>query len=299
MKPEWHSVFKLGTGAFLLYLCILYWHGVSSFLAILFQAAMPLLIGCVIAYLLNILVSLYEKHYFVKSQHPAIEKSRRPVCIAAAFITLIVIFAFIICLVVPQLIDCVQLLAADLQTFVAALPAQLRQFNILPEDLLAALSSINWQEKVGKAIQLLTSGLGSAMDAVLTVVFNVFSSIVTVFISIIFSIYILMAKERLGRQFDRLIVRYTKTSWQENIHHVLTVTNDCFRRYIIGQCKEAVILGVLCILGMLILRLPYAVMIGTLIGFTALIPIAGAYIGASVGAFIIFMVSPMKALVFL
>ncbi len=80
---------------------------------------------------------------------------------------------------------------------------------------------------------------------------------------------------------------------------MLAVTNDCFRRYIIGQCTEAVILGVFCIFGMLVLRFPYAVMIGTLIGFTVLIPIAGAYIGAGVGAFMIFMVSPIQAAPFL
>ncbi len=299
MNLEWRSVFKLGTGAFFLYLCVLYWLDISHFLSALFHAAMPLAVGCVIAYLLNILTSLYEKHYFTKSPSLAIAKIRRPVCVAAAFITLIAIVVFIIALVVPQLIDCVQLLVSDLQALVTALPEKLRRFDILPEDLLAALSGINWQEKIGKAIGLLTNGLGSAMDTVLTVVSSVFSSIVTAFMSIIFSIYVLMGKERLGRQFDRLIVRYTKTNWQETIYHVLAVTNDCFRRYIIGQCTEAVILGVLCILGMLVLRFPYAVMIGTLIGFTALIPIVGAYIGAGVGAFMIFMVSPIQAAAFL
>ncbi len=299
MKLEWRSVFKLGTGAFFLYLCVLYWPDVSHFLSALFNAAIPLAVGCVIAYLLNILTSLYEKRYFAKSQSSAIAKTRRPVCVAAAFITLIAIVVFIISLVVPQLVDCVHLLVSDLQTLVTDLPEKLGRFGILPEDLLAALSGINWQEKIGKAIELLTNGLGSAMDTVLTVVSSVFSSIVTAFMSIIFSIYILMGKERLGRQFDRLIVRYTKTSWQGTIYHVLAVTNDCFRRYIIGQCTEAVILGVLCILGMLVLRFPYAVMIGTLIGFTALIPIAGAYIGAGVGAFMIFMVSPVQAVAFL
>jgi len=299
VKREWSSVFKLGICAFLLYLCILYWPDVSHFLAALFHSALPLIVGCVVAYLMNILASFYEKHYFVKSKHSIITKSRWPVCVAAAFITLIVIVVFIIALVVPQLIDCVQLLAVDLQTLVSALPTWLEQFDILPDDLLVALSGINWQEKIGKAIQLLTNGLGSAMDMVLTVVSSVFSSIITAFMSVIFAIYLLMGKARLGRQFDTLIVRYMKTSWQEKMRHVLAVTNNCFRRYIIGQCTEAVILGALCILGMLIFRLPYAVMIGTLIGFTALIPVAGAYIGAGVGAFMIFMVSPMQAVVFL
>ncbi len=299
MKWDWRSVFKLGACAFLLYLAILYWPSVSRSLAALFHAAMPLALGCVIAYLLNILASLYERHYFSKSKHSAVMKSRRPVCVAAAFITLLAIIAFMLALVVPQLIDCVQLLAADLQTLLSALPAQMERFDVLPEGLLDALSGVNWQEMIGKAMELLTNGLGSVMNTVLAVVSSVFSSIVTAFVSVVFAIYLLMGKERLGRQFDRLIARYMKKSWQRKLRHVLTLTNGCFRRYIVGQCTEAVILGILCILGMLLLRLPYAVMIGTLIGFTALIPIAGAYIGAGVGAFMIFMVSPMQAVAFL
>ncbi len=299
MKWDRRSIFKVGACAFLLYLAIQYWPNVSHFLATLFHSAMPLAVGCVIAYLLNILASLYERHYFSKSKRPAVLKSRRPVCVAAAFITLIAIVAFMIALVVPQLVDCVQLLAADLQTLLSALPAQVERFDILPEEMLNALSGLNWEEMIGKAIDLLTSGSGSVMNTVLAVVSSVFSSIVTAFLSVVFAIYLLMGKERLGRQFDRLIARYMKKSWQEKMCHVLAVANDCFRRYIVGQCTEAVILGILCILGMLLLRFPYAVMIGTLIGFTALIPIAGAYIGAGVGAFMIFMVSPMQAVAFL
>lgn len=83
------------------------------------------------------------------------------------------------------------------------------------------------------------------------------------------------------------------------ITYVLSIMNDCFRKYIVGQCTEAVILGLLCIIGMLILQLPYATMIGALIALTALIPVAGAYIGAVVGAFMILTVSPIKALFFL
>jgi len=289
----------LGACAFLLYLAIHYWPDVSRFLAALFHAAMPLAVGCVIAYLLNILASFYERHYASKTAHPAVIKSRRPVCVAAAFLTLIAIAAFVVALVVPQLIDCVQLLAADLQTLVAALPARLERFDALPEELLTALSGVNWQEIIEKAAGLLTNGLGSVMNAVLAVVSSVFSGIATAFLSVVFAIYLLMGKDRLGRQLDRLLARYMKTGWQTKIRHVLAVTNDCFHRYIVGQCTEAVILGVLCILGMLLLRFPYAVMIGTLIGFTALIPIAGAYIGAGVGAFMIFMVSPVQSVAFL
>lgn len=93
--------------------------------------------------------------------------------------------------------------------------------------------------------------------------------------------------------------RYMSTSLCANVHHVLSVLNECFHKYIVGQCTEALLLGGLCTLGMLILQLPYATMTGAVIAFTALIPVAGAYIGAGVGAFMILTVSPVKAIIFL
>ena len=95
---------------------------------------------------------------------------------------------------------------------------------------------------------------------------------------------------------DRLI---KKPHRSERIKHALSVMNQCFRRYIVGQVTEALILGALCTIGMLILQIPYASVIGALVTFMALIPIMGAYISAIVGSIIIFTVSPVKALVFL
>lgn len=118
-------------------------------------------------------------------------------------------------------------------------------------------------------------------------------------IGLIFAIYLLIGKETLGGQVKRLMNHYLKPSWNEKIGYVLTIFDNSFHKFIVGQCIEAVVLGVLCMIGMSVLRLPYAMMIGTLIGFTALIPVAGAYIGAGVGAFMILTVSPVQALIFL
>ena len=89
-----------------------------------------------------------------------------------------------------------------------------------------------------------------------------------------------------------------RPKWAKRLLYGLRIFNESFRGYIVGQCTEAVILGVLCVVGMLIFRFPYAGMIGSLVGFTALIPVAGAYIGAAVGAVMILTQSPLKALLF-
>lgn len=299
MKIEWRSCLKVVVSIFLVYLCIHYWSGAAGLLTALLDASAPLLIGCVIAYLIDILMSIYERHYFVKSNRAVVRRSRRPVCMAAAFITLLAVIGLIIRLVVPQLVSCIRLIIAAFPDAMNTLTAGFEKLNILPENIIDTLSSIDWQSKIGQLINVLTSGIGSVMDIVISTVSAVFSGVVTLFLSIIFAIYLLLEKERLGRQFDRLMKRYMKKSWYDKVIHILVILSDCFHRYIVGQCTEAVILGVLCMLGMLILRLPYAAMIGALIGFTALIPVAGAYIGAGVGAFMIFMASPVQAVVFL
>ena len=115
----------------------------------------------------------------------------------------------------------------------------------------------------------------------------------------IFSIYLLLGKDRLKGQLMRLIKHYLSEKWYNRLFYLIKVLDDSFHRYIIGQCTEAVVLGVLCTAGMFLLRLPYAPMIGALVGFTALIPVAEAYIGAFVGALMLLTVSSVKSLVFL
>lgn len=299
MRVEWKTCFKIGFSIFVLYLCIHFFPNAMDLFSAMIGAASPLIVGCIIAYLVNILMSLYEKYYFPKSKKVAVCKSRRPVCMLAAMITLIAVIALIIVLIVPQLTACVQLLIAELPGALKTVVAWLEKLNILPEDIIDALRSIDWQSKISQILGVLTSGVGSVMNIVVTTVSSVFSGIVTALIGIIFAIYLLAGKEKLANQCDRLMNRYMKKAWYKKTMHVLTIINDCFRRYIVGQCTEAVILGVLCMIGMLILRLPYAAMIGALIAFTALIPVAGAYIGGGVGAFMILTVSPVKAIIFL
>ena len=298
MKIEWKSCFRVGVSIFILYLCIQYWPNVMGFLSTAVGAAFPLLAGCIVAYMVNILMSFYEKRFFTKKETPFLRKSRRPICLILAFLTLLAIVLLVIGLVVPQLVSCVKLIFSALPGAITAFIEWLEKFNILPEDIAATLSAIDWQSKVGQILNAFTSGVGNVMDVVIGTVSSVFSGVVTGFLSVIFSIYLLLGKDALLRQSDRVLRRYMPKTWYDKVLYVLRILNDCFRRYIVGQCTEAVILGVLCTVGMWILRLPYATMIGALIAFTALIPVAGAYIGGGIGALMIFSVSPIQAVIF-
>lgn len=295
MKLEWKTCWKVGLSAFLLYLAIRFWPAVGNLLTTLIGAASPLIIGCLIAYILNILMTAYERHYFPKSTKTGAVKSRRPVCMIAAMVTLAAIIALVAVLIVPQLAECVALLVAEIPAAAEFIIAQLDKLDFVSDSLVNTLEGIDWNSRLNDIL----SSLGSVVDVVMSTVVSVFSGVVTAFLAIIFAVYLLASKEKLARQCDRLMYHGLRSRLYDQVLYVLRVLNDCFRKYIVGQCTEAVILGGLCTLGMLIFRLPYATMIGALIAFTALIPVAGAYIGAGVGAFIILMVSPVKALWFL
>lgn len=299
MKLKWQTCFRVVVSLFVLFLCIQYWPSAANFLSMAFSAAAPLFIGCVVAYLVNILMRFYEKHYFPNTGKGVLTKSRRPVCMLAAFITLIAVVVLVIWLIVPQLASCVQLLLVEIPAAVQELIAWGRANGVIPENILDMLGQIDWRGRINQIVSVLTTGIGSATEILITSVSFVFSGVVTALLSAIFAIYILSGKEKMASQFSRLGNRYLKPAWLCKVRYILDTMNDCFHKYVVGQCVEAVILGGLCTVGMLILRLPYAVMIGAVIAFTALIPVAGAYIGGGIGAFIILMESPVKALIFL
>ncbi|MBQ2251891.1 MAG: AI-2E family transporter [Clostridia bacterium] len=296
----WKNCLKVGVSAFLLFLCVHYWSSIAKLLAEAFTAAAPVFIGFAIAYVLNLLMNLYEKIYFPKYKNKKIvSRTKRPICLVLTLCTFLAVIALLIWIVVPELVQCISFLLAEIPPLIQKLLKSEWISEVLPSDILSKLLSIDWMSYIEKIVGTLGSGIGNAVSAVVTLLTSTVSIIVTIFISLIFSIYMLIDKEKLFDQSKRLTRSYLSGKHFDKISHVTSVLNDSFRRYIVGQFTEAIILGVLCSIGMIIFKFPYAGMIGTLIGFTALIPVAGAYIGAGVGAVMILTVSPIKALLFL
>ena len=297
---SWKNCFRAAFSVFVLFVCISGWEYVVKFSGMMFQAVWPIILGIVMGYILNILMNFYERHYFPKKIHEKkFQKSRRPVCLAASFVTLIVILVWLTGTVIPELVSCVKFLTAEIPPAIEGMFTSEWMNEVLPEDVLYQLSSMDLMEHVLKIVQKITSSLGDAANVILNAVSSTISIIVNVFIGTVFSIYLLSGKEKIKEQSLRVMGHYLPEKWKEKILYGFSVLNDSFHKYIVGQCTEALILGALCFAGMVVFRFPYAGMIGTLIGFTALIPIAGAYIGAGVGAIMILTVSPLKAVLFL
>lgn len=303
MKLEWKTCLRLGVTAFLLYLATYYWEKIAGFAGMLLTASGALLLGCVIAYILNILMSFYERYYFPSTKSGRVKKSRRPVCMVAAVATLVGLVVLIVRLVIPELIASVRLLVAEVPDSIEQTIAWLNHneffSELMTDDFRKSLEAVDWEQKITQMFRIFMQGVGGTVQMAVSVVSTVAGGVTKLAIGTVFAMYLLLGKERLISQFKRLMKHYLPSSWDKRIMYVTTTFNGCFHRFIVGQCTEAVILGGLCIVGMWIFRFPYAVMVGTLVGFTALIPVAGAYIGAGVGAFMILTVSPVKAVGFL
>ena len=304
MRYEWKGWFRLGITLFLLYLAIHYWGALSHGALLVLGSSAPLLLGAVIAYAVNILMSIYERVYWPESTRAAVVRTRRPVCLLLAFASLIAIVILIIRMILPELVQCVGLLVEEVVPLIERLAHLLNQRVDLAQILsssgvILSDGNIDWKEIITSAVNWAVVGLGGVMGSVVSLFSAVVSTAFTLVVSLIFSIYLLVGKEKLKRQGAVVLRTYLKPSWYRSLVYFLETLNSCFHRFIVGQCTEAVILGLLCIAGMALFRFPYATMVGTLIGFTALIPVAGAYIGAGVGAFMIFTVSPVQALLFL
>lgn len=288
----------------MVYLTLRYWEPLTATAFNMLGAAMPLILGGGIAYVVNVLMRFYEKRFFPNSAKPWLTRMRRPLCMLLAFATAVLVLFVLVRMILPELIHAINLI-------VASLPGALAQFFQWIEEKLAeagyleAVSNLlpadnfDWQGTVTKGLNLLISGVGGVLGATVSVVSTTAAKLISFFLSLVFAFYLLADKEKLGAQFRRLIRAYLGEKVERKLFHFLGTMDESFHSYIVGQCTEALILGSLCILGMVIFQFPYAVMIGTLIGFTALIPIAGAYIGAGVGAFLIFTVDPIKSLLFL
>ncbi|MGN0262056.1 MAG: AI-2E family transporter [Eggerthellaceae bacterium] len=279
---------------FALWLIVHYWDQAMALLGGIFSALAPLIIGFAIAYVVNILMVPIEGKLGGLIKNPKGKKALRPLSMLLSFVLLIGIFVAIFSLVIPKMASCFEVLARQIQDMTSFLMPYLSQW--LSPDV---LGQFDMQNMVKNGIKWLLSLADGTLNNFIAGAGAFFSSTVNILIAIVLSVYLLSGKERLLSQLSILMDAYLPVALRKKIRYVTGMTNRCFHNYIVGQSVEAVILGTLCAIGMAILQMPYSAMIGCVVGATALIPFVGAYIGAAVGAVLIFTVSPIKALFFL
>lgn len=270
---------------------------ILSILGYIINVLSPFLFGIILAFVLNVLVNFIEKKIFGKIKPSKTwQKVKRLVSITLSLILVILIIVFIMNLLIPQLKNSVSLFTESLPEYKEDVIGILNKFDVTD-------STINKvSEYLDNFSKVITDYIKGNSKDVITITTEVATSIVEIIskaiIAIVFAIYMIAQKETLRRQFNKLMNAYLKPKTIDKINTVAVTANKTFSNFVTGQCLEALIFGSLCFIGMLIFGFPYAPTISVLIGFTALIPIFGAFIGTALGAFLILMVSPIKAILF-
>lgn len=287
--------------AALLALVVKYSDSIFQAVQMVFSLLTPILIGCGIAYVLNLLVVRLEHLPFLARESSPLYRVRRAVSIVGALVIILAVLVLLIAIIIPQLVDAFRVMLVGIPPLLDEMADWLTSLgNPTPriEQWLNSLD-INWPQFVQKAASYLTSGMGSIFSSAVSIVSNVGGIVMQFVIALIFALYLLAGKERLAGQCRSLAEVYLKEKTYHRVMYVISTANDTFSKFFIGQFTEAIIIGVLCTVGMLIFRFPYATMVGTLVGATALLPVVGAYLGAGVGAFMIMTVNPLQAIAFL
>ena len=269
-----------------------------------FGLLQPLFIGFCIAFVLNVPMRFLEGHLFTRTKKPILQALRRPLCILISIVFIVTVLSVIFLLVIPELLNAFGVLAKSIPLFLDAVLKGLQNWSAENADAIPSLQQwlanlkIDWAGIGRSLITFATTGAGNLLGSTVQVATSIAGSLTNLMFSFFLALYMLLGKEKLIRQIRAVLRAVFPLAAVRRIEAVLSLSARIFASFITGQCTEACILGTLCWLGMTLLRLPYAPMIGALIGFTPLIPIVGAFMGTIVGAFMIAMVNPMSAVWF-
>ena len=269
----------------------------------------PFILGIAIAFVLNILTKFFEEKLFSRrdkknrrNKKPKTSTGKRVISMILAIVVLLAIVALVIGLVIPELIKTIKILGDSLpelleegKVYISDLLVKYPQINDSITDLQKSIENININDEINKFLNTYGSGL---LQTSINVISSFAGAVVTFIIALAFAIYALAQKEKLILQSKKMLYAYVKEKTADKIMNIARTANQTFSNFISGQFIEALILGFLCMVGMLLLNIPYAVTIGVLVSFTALIPIVGAIIGCVIGAIMILAYSPIKAVIF-
>jgi predicted PurR-regulated permease PerM len=286
------------------------WNVCKIFLGIL----SPFIWGLAIAFILNIFMTFYENKVFKsrKKESAKIKEknnktknivrkkksgAKRTLSIMLSILTIIAVISIILTLIIPQFIEVIRNLISNIPSYLE----NLKNYGIEITEKVPEIN--NYIQNIHIDTEALKNGIMNISKDVLSVTINqisgVFSGIVNFVIAIVFAVYVLANKEDLKIQAKKFVYARFNKEKADFIVKVSRLSRDSFRNFLTGQAKEAVILGVLCAIGMLILQIPYAGPIGALTALTAFIPIVGAFIGGFIGAVLIVAVDPIKAIIFI
>ena len=264
----------------------------------LYNLLSPIIVGICIAFIFNVLLKLLEERVFARlTRFPRWERYKRGVCTLLTYLIIIGILFILMFMIVPELQKSFATLISNIpyyaDSFQKWLDSVMKYFNISPD--FTKRFEIDWE----KLVQTVQEVSPRFFNTTMGITSSIFSGLFNFVLGVVFSIYLLLHKEKLCLQLKKVVYAFFHKKHADYLVNAGRLSNKIFARFVSGQLTEAVIIGLLCFIGMNIFRMPYSLLISTVVGLTALIPIFGAFIGTALGAFILLMIRPMTALWFI
>ena len=271
------------------------WSGVLLFLRVL----APFIMGFSIAFILNIPMKFNEYLLFKKLKIPMHSSLKRPIALLLTVIIFAGILAIVMVSVIPELSTTLKLLRHNLPQYFEKTKDWLEEIlaSWQFQDAVAWVEALefDWNRIFNTITDMIQASLGGIFNSTVSMVSSIFSGVITFILSMVFAVYMLMEKEVLRKQLTKVLYAYATPQHSQTTLEILALTQKTFSSFIAGQVLEALILGILFLITMLIFRFPYALVISMFIGFASIIPVFGAFVGLFIGFFLILLVNPIQA----
>lgn len=263
----------------------------------LMRIVFPFILGGAMAFILNIPMHFLEGRVFAKAKK---KKLVRPVSLVLSILFVVAILQIVLVVVIPEIAATFASISKNIEAFLPKLEQWLTEAFPDSEQLELWINSLefNWDKILQSAVNFLKNGAGNVLSSTVTVAKTVINSLMNFFVGFVFACYILLQKEKLSVQVKKVLYAFLPRHAVEKTLQVAALSYKTFSNFVTGQCLEAVILGTMFFVSMSVLRFPYALLVGVLIAFTALIPIFGAFIGCVLGTFLILVSNPVQAIGF-
>jgi len=298
-KKNMKNIMLLIVFAVLFYVGVQRIESVAAGFSFVVSIVFPFLLGAAMAFILNVPMSFMEKRLFSKTKGKA-KKLKRPICLVLAILFVVAILWIVLLVVIPEVASTVASLSVNIEAGLIKLQRwamDIFEDNKQIEVWIASLQ-FDWDGIIHTAFGFLKNGAGNVLNSTMTVAKTVINSVMNFCVAFVFACYILLQKEKLAVQIRKILYAFFSKKVVTKVLDIASLSYKTFANFVTGQCCEAVILGTMFFISMSILRFPYALLVGVLIAFTALIPIFGAFIGCFLGTFLILVADPMKAIAF-
>ena len=288
----------------ILFLCLWKHEVVFALLKGIFHVVFPFVLGGAIAFVLGVPMNYIENRLFPedkKNRSGIMNKLARPMSLVIILVLLFGIIFAVLFLLLPQLCETFANLGDSAQEFLPKVQSWAEDMFRNNEEITELIGRVefDWDKITDMGIRFLRNGASNMVGSTIIVVREIVSGMATFFIAFAFACYVLLQKERLKTQGKKILYAMIPKGKAEAVLEVLSLTYYTFSGFLSGECLEAIILGGMFVLVMTVFRFPYALLVGIIIAFTALVPVFGAFIGCAVGVFLIFIVNPTKAILFI